>query len=404
MKKNTFLSVAIVVLAGILVLLFMLPIGRNDKTIPVNAPRPSHSDTTSKPDEVSEIKPVETPKIVRVKAAGDNLIHSSIYNQAKARAGGKGYDFSAAYQNVADLIGDADFSMVNQETVIAPIYEPSNYPCFNSPVELQDQMLQLGFTVFNQANNHCIDKGEKGILSALEQWKKHPEALVTGVYKDETDYQNIRTKEVNGISFAFIGMTEMTNGISLPQGSSVVILHTAEEQKIKARVERAKKIADVVIVNVHWGNEYTHTPTDAQKSLAKKMGEWGADLIVGHHPHVIQPIEWLENTDGRKTLVAYSLGNFISAQDKGVRMIGGVLDITFTKETPQSAATITKALMVPIITHYDKSFQNIRLYPLSRYTSDLAARHGVKRNTPEFSMDFINETLHTVIGEDFLEK
>lgn len=397
-RKYAILTGVILLLAALLIVAFCLPWNGEDggEHVPVmesvSLPEPS-----PEPEE-----PLFQPISIRLRAAGDNLIHSSIYNQAKGRATDGGYDFGYAYENIAGLVKDCDVAMMNQETVIAPIYEPSDYPCFNSPVELQQEMLDLGFTVFNQANNHVLDKGEKGILSALDQWKTHPEALVTGVYENEADYENIRVKEINGLTFAFIGMTEMTNGLSLPEGSQVVILHTAEEEKIKTRIEKARSLADVVVINTHWGQEYTHTPNDGQTSLAQKMADWGADLIVGHHPHVLQPIQWLDTADGRKVLCAYSLGNFISAQDKGARMIGGILDVTFTKETAESRPVISSAGLIPVITHYDGGFRNIRLYPFSDYTPEMAMSHGVRKNDSTFSYDFIQNTLDTVIGEEFL--
>ncbi len=339
---------------------------------------------------------------VNLKAAGDNLIHNSIYEQAYSRGSGS-YDFSYAYKNVSDIISSGDISLLNQETVMTPLYEPSTYPRFNSPIELKNEMLKIGFDVFNQANNHTLDKGEKGIISALDEWNNTPEALVTGVYKNEEDYSQIRRKNVNGIEFAFIGMTELTNGLSLPEGSEVVLLRTFEEDKIKARIEKAKTFADVVVVNVHWGVEYSHTPNSAQKKLAQKMADWGADLIVGHHPHVLQPIEWLKATDGRDVLCAYSLGNFISAQSMGPRMVGGVLDVTFSKNNLLKNPRIVSAKLIPIVTHYDRGYKNIRIYPFSEYSKELAQSHGVRAYDETFNYNYIENMLKKVIGEDFLD-
>jgi len=346
--------------------------------------------------------PTYSVKEANLKAVGDNLIHNSIYEQALSRGNGN-YDFAYAYENVSDIIGSGDVSLINQETVISPLYTPSTYPRFNSPVELKKEMMNIGFDVFNQANNHTLDKGEKGIISALEEWENTPEALVTGVYKNKEDYLKIRTKNVNGIEFAFIGMTELTNGLSLPKGSEVVLLRTFEVDKIKARIEEAKTISDVVVVNVHWGVEYTHSPIASQKSLAKKMANWGADLIVGHHPHVLQPIEWIETDDGRNVLCAYSLGNFISAQSMGPRMVGGVLDVNFKKSNVKKDAVITSAKLIPIVTHYDRGFRNIRIYPFSEYSKELANSHGVRTYDESFNYGYIENMLKKVIGEEFLD-
>ncbi len=345
---------------------------------------------------------IPEPAVIRIKAVGDNLIHSSIYEQANQRAGGNGYDYDYAYENVKDMFADADIASINQESIIAPMYEPSTYPMFNASPELGDLMLELGFDVFNLANNHCLDKGESGVFSSLDYWAERPEAVTTGVYRNEADYENIRTITTKDVTFSFIGITELTNGLYLPEGSEAIILMGSEEDKIEARIKAAKEISDVCVVNIHWGNEYTHTPTDRQRYLAQKMSEWGADIIIGHHPHVIQPIEYIDRADRSRTLVAYSLGNFISAQDRGARMIGGMLDLDVTKNFETDSISITRCEFVPIITHYDRGFANNRLYPFSEYTEELAAAHGVRAYTPEFSMDYIRQTVQSVIDEEFL--
>lgn len=360
-----------------------------------SVPQPEPAPPPSEPE-------IPEPAVVRLKAVGDNLIHSSIYEQANARAGGEGYDYDYAYENVKDLFLDADISSINQESIIAPEFPPSTYPMFNATPELGDLMLELGFDVFNLANNHCLDKGEAGVFSSLDYWAERPQAVTTGVYRDGEDYENIRTIEAQGAVFSFIGVTELTNGLSLPAGSEAVILLGAEEEEIEARVKAAKEISDVCVVNVHWGNEYTHTPTDRQRYLAQKMSEWGADIIIGHHPHVIQPIEYIEREDGSRTLVAYSLGNFISAQDRAARMIGGMLDLDVTVDFETGKTEITRCEFVPIITHYDRGFRNNRLYAFADYTEELAAAHGVRAYSPEFSLDYIRQTVESVIGAEFL--
>ncbi len=359
-------------------------------------PEPSSS---SEPEEPS----VPDPVTVRLKAVGDNLIHSSIYEQANRRANGQGYDYDYAYEHVADMFSDADIASINQESVIAPAFGPSTYPMFNATPELGDLMLEMGFDVFNLANNHCLDKGETGVYSSLDYWAERPEAVTTGVYRNQEDYQKIRTITAQGVTFSFIGITELTNGLYLPADSEAVVLMGSDETAIQERIRQAKEISDVCVINIHWGNEYTHTPTDRQRDLAQKMSQWGADIILGHHPHVIQPIEYIEREDGSRTLVAYSLGNFISAQDRAARMIGGMLDVDITKDFESETISVTRCEFVPIITHFDRGFANNRLYPLSEYTEELAASHGVRAYSPEFSREYILETVRNVIDAQFLE-
>lgn len=351
---------------------------------------------------VSSVPEPPEPAVLNLRAVGDNLIHSSIYEQANRRAGGNGYDYDYAYENVKDMFAGADIASINQESIIAPAYGPSTYPLFNATPELGDLMLELGFDVFNLANNHCLDKGESGIYSSLDYWAERPEAVTTGVYRNAEDYADIRTVEAKGAVVSFIGITELTNGLSLPQGSEAVVLLGSEEEKIEERIRQAKEISDVCVVNIHWGNEYTHVPTERQRYLAGKLSEWGADLIIGHHPHVIQPIEYIERKDGSRTLVAYSLGNFISAQDSGARMIGGMLDVDIAVDLETGKTEFNGCRFVPIITHYDRGFANNRLYPLEDYTEELAASHGVRAYTPDFSLDYIKNTVKNVIAAEFL--
>lgn len=366
---------------------------------------PVSDDVSSDKTSSENLKPKPQKMSVRLIGVGDDLIHEGIYSQARKRAGGKGYDFEFAYKEMEEIIKLADIASINQETMLADIYEPSSYPFFNSPTQLGKHLVNIGFDVFNQANNHSLDKGAKGIISTLDFWRTQPQAQVIGIYRDEDDYNKIRTVEKNGISFAFIGMTELTNGLNLPNGSPIVLMQTSDEQKIKDRIEKAKEIADVVVINVHWGVEYTHTPNNIQRNLAKKMVDWGADIILGHHPHVIQPVEYITRNDGTKGIVVYSLGNFISAQSEGPRMIGGMLDITITKgynENKNGNIEIANARFIPVVTHYGKGYSNIKTYPFSSYTKEQAQTHGVRQQTPEFGYDYIKNTVENVIDKEFL--
>lgn len=359
--------------------------------------------TTSEPvSSEPPIPEIQEPVTVNVLGVGDNLIHSGIYDQAKRRSTDGTYDFDEAYKEVADIITNADIASLNQETIMAPIYKPSTYPMFNSPPELAETMIDIGFDVFNQATNHTIDKGEKGLINALDTWDNFPQAKVVGVYENSVDFEEIRTIEKDDITFSFIGMTEYTNGLNLPENSEIILMKTADREKIKQRIEEAKLISDVVVVNVHWGVEYTHSPNQMQRELAEFMIESGADIIFGHHPHVIQPVEYITRSDGTRGIVCYSLGNFISAQNRGPRMIGGMLDVSITKEFENNTISITDVEYIPVVTHYGNGFADIKNYPLDKYTKELANVHGVKEHSPDFSMEFIENTVNSVIDSQFL--
>lgn len=344
---------------------------------------------------------VEVFTKVSVTAVGDNLIHNVIYEQAAARAGGDGYDFEDAYRNISGKISSKDIAILNQETIISTAHNVSSYPQFNSPTELGDEMLDIGFDVFNIATNHSIDCGEKGLISAIEFWKSK-EAVTTGAYLNEADYQTIPVTEVKGMKIAYVGFTEQTNGLKLPSDTDVILMTSADEERLRQRVMDADAIADVVVVNAHWGVEYTHEPNDTQRDLAKKLGDWGADVIIGTHPHVIQPVEFITNSDGSRTLVAYSLGNFISAQNRGPRMLGGMLNFEFVRNNKTGEITIENVKFEGVVTHYGSGYTNIRVYPLEDYTEELASRHGVLSNTSSFSREYLDDILTDVIDEEFL--
>lgn len=404
----------IVLLAGLAAAIavqsaFGLKAGETDADIEsiIGAQQPDTSQP-SEPEQPSSNEPSEPewqPQSVRIVSAGDNLIHSSLYEQAAARSDNGGYDFTALYENVADYFLEADIATLNQETVIAPSREPATYPCFNSPPELAYYLdEQCGFDVLNLANNHCLDQGTDGLEECLSFWNEnYPDILTTGVYQNEEDQANIRTKEVNGITFAFLGMTELTNGLSLSSDSDIVLVQALDDEgleKLRTQIEKADELADVVIMNVHWGNEYSFTPTERQEHLAQQMTDWGVDIVIGHHPHVLQPVETRETADGRTALIAYSLGNFASAQADAYCLIGGVLDYTVTRQEEGGEVEISSYKLESVVTHYDSGYRNNRIYLLDDYTDELASAHGVRARYSSFSLNYIDSLLEEVVGSE----
>lgn len=337
-------------------------------------------------------EPPVVAKTVTFTALGDNLIHSSIYNQAARRAEGNGYDFEYAYAGAADLLDKADITVLNQETLICnDIFEPSTYPCFNSPTALGDYMAELGVDVFTIANNHTLDKGVKGLSACLDYYDERGMVRV-GAYRDQEDRDNIRIVEKDGVKVAFLCYTESLNGLSLPGDTELQIGRFDKETIIK-EINAAEEISDICVVSLHWGAENSGVVEDYQRAAAKEFAEAGADVIIGNHPHVLREIEVIETSDGGQTLCAYSLGNFISAQSVGTNLIGGVLNFGVTVEEGKENV-ICDMEFVPVITHYDGNFSNIRLYKLSDYTPEMANSHGV-RNMSKFSYDYITEYLES---------
>ncbi len=337
---------------------------------------------------------------VNVLCAGDNLIHSPIYYQAQRRATDGGYDFSYAYQHVADIVSAADMAILNQETIITDEFEPATYPCFCSPAALGDEMVELGFDVISISNNHVLDKGEAGLIATLDYWEStHPDIPVYGAYRNTEDMNNIRTATVNDITFAFLGYMEHTNGLSLPSGSECELVYLKETELIEQQVKAAAEKYDCVIVSAHFGIETTNEVSASQYDMAQQLADWGADIIIGTQPHTIQTMEYLDKADGGKAFVYYCLGNFLSAQSDPRCMVEMLGDITVTKNHTTGEVTLENAGAIPLVNHYDYSYGNIRVYPFADYTEELAASHGCEGLTYSFVEDLIADN----IPDEFLK-
>ena len=331
-------------------------------------------------------------------AVGDNLIHDVIYQQARQRAGGEGYDFAPAYEKIAPLVAQGDFAFINQETLLAgDELPPSSYPAFCSPTEVGREMLRLGFNLFSTANNHSLDWRVPGIQAAGRFWEQQEDIAMAGCYCTQEEREGIAYLTRNGMTVALIAATELTNGIPRPEGEVGVLLLNEDRELILQKLETAAQNADFVILSLHWGIEGSGYYTDGQRELAQLLAEAGADLILGHHPHVLQGGEYLETSRGR-SYVAYSLGNFISAQRGAENMLAGFLQVELEKAPHGERAEIRGVDFIPTVTHYGPGYQEVSVWPLSQYTPELAAAQGVRQYAPAFGWDYLTEQL---AGLDF---
>ncbi len=310
---------------------------------------------------------------------GDNIIYAGNIKDARSKAipGGRQFNFKPMYENVSDTIENADIAFINQENVMAGDgYAISYYPMFNSPRELGYDLQELGFDVINIANNHMLDKGAAGLQNTIEFWKSMDDVLMIGGYENQDDYDTIRILEKNGIKIAFLSYTYGTNGISKPESSPIAIpLH--EDEDIIRQTKLAKEQADLVIVSIHWGYEGAFKPSDEQKRIAKLMADCGVDAIIGHHPHVLQPVEWITGKDGNKTLCVYSLGNFMAEQAYDYNMVGGIISFDIV-QLGDNHPYLENVVFNPTVFHFPSNFFNNTIYLMEDYTPELAAVHGVK--------------------------
>lgn len=308
-------------------------------------------------------------------AVGDNLIHIQVVESGEQEDGTYNYDH--LYANLKDEISEADIAVINQETILGGDQFPySGYPNFNSPEEIGDAVINAGFDVVLQATNHTMDMGLSGVLNTFDFWNRHPEITVLGINKSAEDREQIKIVEKNGIKLAMLNYTFSLNGYSVPKDMPYLV-NMLDKEKMAMDIETAEQLADFTIVFPHWGTEYVYEPTKAQENLTTFFYEQGVDLIIGTHPHVLEPVEWIEENSDHKMLVYYSLGNFISYQREAPRMLGGIAHVTITKD--DEGTHISDSSITPIVTHYENgpSDYNYALYKLNDYSEALAKVHGV---------------------------
>ena len=350
-------------------------------------------------DTPAEKVPVTTVSFI---ACGDNLVHSSVYSDAKTLAAGtdKEYNFIPMYDNVADVIKNADLAFINQETPFGGSSRPiSGYPMFNTPEQMGDDLVELGFDIIGLANNHMLDSTSKGYENTIDYWSKWENVTAIGGYKNKEDFENIRIVEKNGIKIALLAYTYGTNGLTLPKGSELVI-PLYDDETLDRQTKKAREMADCVIVSIHWGVEDNFKPNTDQKRKAKLMADNGVDVIIGHHPHVLQPLEWIDRADGGKTLCMYSLGNFLSGMMYSRNMVGGILGFDISKAP--NGVSIDNAYFIPTVCQYNNKVRGFKIYRFSEYTDALEQAHGAHKFDSSMSMKSMRKIIDNAIPKEFL--
>lgn len=287
--------------------------------------------SSSKTNEYKDNKSNEvvTENTLKFIATGDALIHTNIFTSAKTNLG---YDFSNQVKYIKPIIKNYDLAFYNQETLFAgEDIKYSGYPRFNTPSQFGDAMIDAGFNIVSLANNHSFDKGEQGIINTVNYWESKP-VMWNGISKDHNESSQISIKEKNNITYALIAYTTFTNGHNTPSQTKV---NYYSYNKAKSDIEMIKDKVDVIIVSIHWGIEFSHEVNSKQKNIAQELSDLGVNIIIGHHPHVLQPIEKINNT-----LVIYSLGNFISDQDTSSKLTGALVSFDIKKDINSNTVSI----------------------------------------------------------------
>lgn len=346
---------------------------------------------------------------------GDNLMHMGIVHSGRQDDGS--YDYSMLYENISPQLQAADIRIINQETILGGNELGfSGYPEFNSPTEVGDAIAAAGFNVVLHASNHAADKKLAGMENCVAFWQdRHPEVLMLGIQgaaaPEETSFRTgsarasadrtadwrmdeseIGYMTIEGVTFAILNYTYGPNMEVIPssiQGHLNILCDynrqtgqldfTSLNPQVLEDIRTARENADVVVVCPHWGTEYVTTPSSYQQNFALQMTEAGADVIIGTHPHVVQPVEWIEAGNGRRSLCFYSLGNYVSTQKQGICMLEAMAWITFHVDESGVSITEEQSGPIPLVCQYTSGpvrFEGV--YLLQDYTQEQAAGHGIR--------------------------
>ncbi len=317
----------------------------------------------------TEPTPVEDPRKeydVSLVMVGDALYHSGVYKDGLQSDGT--YNFDSQLADVTPIIKNYDLAYYNQETILGGTeLGLSNYPRFNSPQEVGDAFLKTGFNLVSLATNHTMDRGETAILNSVSYWREKENVMTAGSYDSFEDRARSHIGEKNGITYAFLSYTYGTNGIPVPNGKEYLV-NLFDKETVQKDIEEVRDKVDIVMVAMHWGVEYTHTPTKEQRDQAQFLADLGVDIIIGSHPHVIEPIEHIG-----KTVVIYSLGNFISGQDGLMKRIGllASLDIHKVVENDTTTISIDNVRGDLLYTYHNGGYRKFRVIPFYKLTNDL---------------------------------
>lgn len=352
---------------------------------------------------------------ITLMAVGDNLMHMGLVNSGRQSDGTYNYDF--LFEGIKPYLDIADISIINQETIMAGNDKPfSGFPYFNSPTEVADGIDNAGFNVVLQSSNHTIDQGLDGLLNAYNVWKQHPNVLTVGIHDNPADEHNIPIMEVKDIKVAILNYAYGPNLGAIPsnvKGYMNVLCAVKEGSKTNELdftrldpaviddIKRADEMADVVVVCPHWGTEYALEPSSYQQKFAKEMAEAGADVIIGAHPHVPEPVEMIQADNGNKCLCYYSLGNYVSTGQQGPSMLEGLAWVSFHVTEDGVYVDEKKSGVLPLVMEYLSGplrFEGV--YALEDFTDELASKHGIRGwGGVTLTVDKLKEWSSQIFGE-----
>ena len=406
LKKQVKILIILIILV-LLIILLNLIITRTKST-----PLPIIDDAT-KSTTVTTTKEIEKPKEVKLTLVGDLLFEQPFYNAVD-----KGYDKTIYFNRIKSYFQDDDLSIGNMEVVIGNDKIKPSGTGFNfcAPEYIGDLVNTLDFQVLSTANNHAYDRDFEGIKSSIDYFKNKTNIKTVGTNYNGIDEDLIIEK--NGIKFGIMAYTYGTNQkpsnenrkyINYFRNIDTKTVTNENKENIKNKINSLKEKADVLIAIMHWGKEFQYTTTKEQRDMAKFLNEEGIDIILGSHSHCIEPIEELVSSTNHKTLVYYSMGNFVSADDDISRTPKGqetfdnayqvgllsTLKVTKNKNTIE----ISDIKTTPIVNYFDKKMNNFELIPFSEYSEEYEKNHY--RYSYGLTSKFITDMYETVIDKKY---
>jgi poly-gamma-glutamate capsule biosynthesis protein CapA/YwtB (metallophosphatase superfamily) len=299
----------------------------------------------SKVTPTPNIQPPQKPTVIKLLATGDWLPHEAI-NQAAKTADGS-YDYKPLMQGMDTIFKKADVRFCNQSVLGAgSAFGISGYPVFNAPTEFSRDMYLTGCNVINTGTNHTNDKTQAAINASVSVWDSYKDILaVAGANRSVTEQKTVRYFTVNSIKFAFLSYTTYTN----KNGETSYGLTTWDDALVKQQMTEARAQADIVLVSVRWGTEYSPGINAAQNKYAQTLADLGADIVLGHGSHVLEPVKVLSGVNGHETTVWFSIGNFINAQLETEALFNGiaVMDIDIASKK------VLHPRFLPFYMHYE---------------------------------------------------
>lgn len=337
---------------------------------------------------------------IELVAIGDILQHMGVFESGQQADGS--YNFDHIYAHITGELEGADIKVLNQETMLGGDIAPySGYPLFNGPQEMGDAEVAAGFNVILKATNHAMDMGYDGVHSEMSFWREnYPDVAVLGMRDPAVDaadaLDDVYVYEKDGFKVALLNYTFSLNGLTDPEGAVSML----EETHVRTTMEKARDEADMIVVFPHWGTEYVLEATDEQRAWEQLLIECGADVIIGGHPHVIEPCETFETTSGTTGVCMWSVGNFVSTQAEDMNLVGALVKVSLHKDADGSCY-VTAASMEPVVTHTGVG-ENMTTYLLRDYTDELAATNSIYgRSTTTCTPEWVQEFVSSVWGDAY---